>query len=413
MQGLFTGVFALSGVLGPLVGGSLTDNWSWRAVFLVNVPVGIVVLVLLWRAYREQFRRPAKRLPIDIPGAVVLVVTTILLLLALSWAGHGYDWSSPMIVGLFSGSALALVLFVWIELRAADPIVPLAVFRNNVIAISAFGATVQSMGIFGAAVFIPLFVQGVIGTSATVSGSMIAPMTITMLLASVTNGQLIARTGRYKPYALGGFAVGTVGLIVLSMMGKDASYPAMVVDMLFLGLGIGFVGPTLTLASQSAARTSELGVVTSLLQFFRSVGNTVGTAIFGSILTLRYAREVQSALPEELSNNLPESVLVLTQSPQALVDPTQAESLRLALAEALPGSPGAADLVFGALRFGLAESLHWVFLAAALVFATGMIAVLFLREIPIVGDRRRVSAPSPSPDLARSGRTDSPPALTV
>jgi len=407
-------VFALAGVLGPLIGGYLTDNFSWRAVFFVNIPLGFAGLVLVWRGYHEHFRRPATRMPLDVLGAVVLVVATVMLLLALSWGGHSYAWTSPLILGLFGATVVALALFVWIELRAPDPIVPLGVFRNNAIAVSAFGATVQSMGIFGAAVFIPLFVQGVIGANATVSGSIIAPMTITMLLASVLNGQLIARTGRYKPFALGGFAIGTLGLLVLSMMGANASYPALVLDMLFLGLGVGFVGPTLTLASQSAARTSQLGVVTSLLQFFRSVGNTVGTALFGSILTLRFAPEVRSALPGEFADAFGEPVVALTQSPQALVDPVAAESLRIALAEAMPGSSEVTDVVFDALRAGLAGSLHWVFLAAALVFASGLVATLFLREVPIVGMRRSARAPAPSPsDLARSGRTDSPPALTV
>jgi EmrB/QacA subfamily drug resistance transporter len=392
MQGLFTGVFALSSVLGPLLGGYLTDSLSWRAVFYVNVPFGMAALLLLWRAYPEKHRQSTRRLPIDVRGAVVLVIATVMLLLALSWGGHGYAWGSPLILGLFAGTLLALVVFLWIETRAADPILPLGMFRNNVIAISAFGATVQSMGIFGSAVFIPLFVQGVIGTNATVSGSIVAPMTVTMLLASVTNGQLIARTGRYKPFALGGFLVGTGGLFVLSTMGTNATYTAIVLDMLLLGLGLGFVGPTLTLASQSAAGPSELGVVTSLLQFGRSVGNTIGTAIFGSILTLRFLPEMQAALPEEVATALPGPVLAMTHNPQALLDPAASATLSLAVAQSLPGMPEAVDLVFGALRSGLAGSLHWVFLASACVFGSGFLASLFLREVPIPGHRGPVPA---------------------
>jgi EmrB/QacA subfamily drug resistance transporter len=422
MNGLFTGMFSLSSVLGPLVGGYLTDNLSWRAVFYVNVPFGLAALLVLWCSFPEVHRpRSGTRLPIDVRGAVVLVVATVLLLLGLSFGGHGYAWGSPQIVGLFSGAVVALVFFVWIESRAADPIVPLGLFRNNVISIAAFGAVVQSMGLFGSAVFIPLFVQGVIGANATISGSVIAPMTITMLLASVTNGQLIARTGRYKPFALGGFVVGTAGLLLLSTMGTTASYVAILATMVLLGFGVGFVGPTLTLASQSAARPSQLGVVTSLLQFGRSVGNTVGTAIFGSILTLRFAPEVRAALPDDLAGALPASVMAMTQNPQALVDPAAASVLRMGLLESLPSQPEAMDLIFGALRSGLAGSLHWVFLAAACVFGSGALATLFLREVPIPGrgqtelEKGKVSgpAPSPSPDLARSGRTDSPPALTA
>jgi EmrB/QacA subfamily drug resistance transporter len=391
MQGLFSGVFALSSVLGPLLGGYLTDNLSWRAVFYVNVPFGLAALLLLWHAYPER-HKPGKRLPIDVQGAVVLMIATVMLLLALSVGGHAYAWDSPVILGLFGGTGFALVLFLWIESRAPDPILPLGMFRDNVIAISAFGATVQSMGIFGSSVFIPLFVQGVIGTNATISGSIVAPMTLTMLFASVTNGQLIAHTGRYKPFALAGFLVGTLGLLVLSTMGTGASYLAIVLNMFVLGLGIGFVGPTLTLASQSAARPAELGVVTSLLQFGRSVGNTIGTAIFGSILTLRFLPEMQAALPEDVAVALPGPVLAMTQNPQALLDPASAGALRLAVAQSLPEVPAAADLVFGALRSGLAGSLHWVFLASAGIFGSGFLACLFLREVPIPGRSSQAQA---------------------
>jgi hypothetical protein len=150
--------------------------------------------------------------------------------------------------------------------------------------------------------------------------------------------------------------------------------------------------------------------VTSLLQFARSVGNTVGTAIFGSILTLRFAPEMQAALPDEIEAGLPDSVLALTQTPQALVDPAQSESLRAALAQA---APEATELVFAALRSGLAGSLQWVFLAAAFVFGLGMVASLFMREVPLVGKRGAAPVSAPSPDLARSGRTETPPALTA
>src|SRR5262249_32678050 len=180
----------------------------------------------------------------------------------------------------------------------------------------------------------------------------------------------------------------------------DASYPAMVLDMLLLGLGIGCVGPTLTLAAQSAARPGDLGVVTALLQFFRSIGNTVGTAIFGSILTLRFVPEVRSSLSDDLPEALPEQALALAQSPQALVDPSQAESLRAAIVDVLPSAPETVELVFGALRSGLAGSLQWVFLSAALVFASGMVATLFLREVPLGGELKQPSAPKP--ELARA-----------
>jgi hypothetical protein len=185
--------------------------------------------------------------------------------------------------------------------------------------------------------------------------------------------------------------------------------------MVLLGFGLGFVGPTLTLASQSAVRPSELGVVTSLLQFARSMGNTVGTAIFGSILTLRFVPELQAALPDEVAQVLPDEALALTQNPQALLDPAAADGLRSALAQVVLVVPDASNLVFDALRGGLAGSLHWVFLAAAGVFGSGFAATLFMREVSVGGpaEEPSVPVPAPAPDLARTGRTDSPPALSA
>jgi hypothetical protein len=258
-------------------------------------------------------------------------------------------------------------------------------FRNNVISISVFGAAAQSIGVFGASLFIPLFVQGVVGTSATVSGTIMAPMMLTMLATSIAGGQLIARTGRTKPFTLVGFGFTAAGMLLLSNLGTDATYLAIVLDMVLLGLGSGMVGPTVTLAAQNACRPGELGVVTSLLQFSRSMGNTLSTAAFGTILTLRFLPEMQAALPGNVGSRLDMNALESIRDPQALLNADAAAAMRASIAQAIPDVPGASDLVFEAIRAGLAGSLHWIFLAAAAILLLALIVSCFLREIPLRG----------------------------
>jgi MFS family permease len=263
--------------------------------------------------------------------------------------------------------------------------VPLSMFGNNIVAISVFGAGAQSIGVFGAALFIPLFVQGVIGTSATVSGSIMAPMMLTMLVASVVGGQLIARTGRCKPLLLVGLTASVLGMLLLSTLGADAQYSIIVLYMIVVGLGTGLTGPTLTIAAQNASKPNELGVVTALLQFARSMGNTLGTAVFGSVLTLRFLPEMRLAVPSSVAPRLEAVGLEMIRDPQALLNPASAAALRTSLGAAFPDSPEAVGLVFDAIRAGLAGSLHWVFLGSAVVLFAALLAAAFLHEVPLRG----------------------------
>ena len=384
MSGLFTGVFSLSTVLGPLLGGYLTDNFSWRGVFYASLPFGILGLVVLWRAFPDV-RRPRKRLPIDFAGALTVMAASAMLLLALSFGGHQFEWTSGPILGLFGAAFATLALFLWIESRAADPVVPLAMFRNNIVAISVFGAGAQSIGVFGASLFIPLFVQGVIGTSATISGSIMAPMMLTMLVASIFGGQAIARSGRCKPLLLAGLTICASGMLLLSTLGADAQYTMIVLYMIVIGLGSGLTGPTLTIAAQNASKPGEIGVVTALLQLARSMGNTLGTAVFGSVLTLRFLPEMHASVPANLAARLDAAGLESIRDPQALLNPAAAIALRARLGETFSDMPSAVDVVFLAIRTGLAGSLHWVFLGAALVLLTALVLSLFMHEIPLRG----------------------------
>ena len=341
ISGLITATFSSASVMGPLVGGFLTDAFSWRAVFYANLPFGVLALIALWRAFPST--RPSKgaRLPIDVWGAVTVTSATVLFLLALGWAGNEYTWSSAPVLGALGTAALLLVVFVSIERRVLDPVVPLGLFRNNVVALSALGSLLQSMASFGAALFIPLFAQGVLGVSATVSGGLLAPMIVAMLITNLVTGLTIAHFGRYKAFLVVGFAVDCLGFGLLALAGPNTPYTWVITAMVTMGVGAGFLVGTLNLAAQNGARPSEMGVVSSFAQFSRSLGSTLGSAVLGSILLAQLGPSVQ-----------------LT----AGVAPLQN------------------------MREPLAAALHWVFVAAALLLALGVVASLCMREMPM---RRR------------------------
>jgi EmrB/QacA subfamily drug resistance transporter len=383
-QGIFSAVFGLASIVGPLIGGYLTDNLSWRWVFYVNLPIGLVALTVLWLSF-PNIRPTGVARRIDYLGAVTLVLGVVPLLLALSWGGNDYAWTSPVVIGLFVLAAVMLVVFGLVESRTAEPIIPLNLFRNSIVAVSVAAMMVMAMGMFGAILFIPLYIQGVIGTSATQSGTVLMPLMITMILSSVVSGQLIGRTGRYKLPGMVGMLIMAVGLYLLSGMGPDTDYATVVRNMIILGLGMGPAMPVFTLASQNAVKISQLGVVTSLTQFARSIGSTLGVALFGSLLTNQFAPAFRSSLPSQVTDAVPPSVLKQFQNPQVLLNPQLADALRQ------QANPQVFDALFEAIKIGLVSALHDVFLLGAVLGAMGLVITLFLKELPL----RKSYAPTP------------------
>jgi len=277
-QGLFSGIFGLASIVGPLVGGYLTDNLSWRWVFYVNLPIGILALIVLLKSF-PNIKPAARARHIDFLGSGLLILGVVPMLLALSWGGNSYAWDSPVIIGLFAFSAVMLVVFGLVESRAIEPIIPLNLFKNSIVSVSIVAMVLMAAGMFGTILFIPLYIQGVLGANATQSGTALMPMMITMIASSVIVGQIIARTGRYKLPGLIGMVVMAVGLYLLSQMGADADYLTVTRNMIILGLGMGPTMPVFTLAAQNAVKVNQLGVVTSLTQFSRSMGSTIGVAL--------------------------------------------------------------------------------------------------------------------------------------
>ena len=281
--GYFTGVFAMSSVIGPLIGGFLVDQLSWRWIFYVNLPIGAVSLFALQKYLHVRSNRIERK--IDWTGAALLVTSVSCVLLVCVWGGRDYEWGSATIIGLAIAAMVLGGLFVVQESRAEEPLLPLRLFRDPVIRVSNILSFFLGVVMFGAMTFLPLFLQVVTGASPTTSGLLLLPMMGGVLAGSTFSGQMTTRTGRYKIFPLYGTALAILGIVILSRLDAESSRIHSSLGMLVLGFGIGSTMPTLTLAVQNASPIADLGVATSSVNFFRSLGGALGVAVFGAVMT--------------------------------------------------------------------------------------------------------------------------------
>jgi EmrB/QacA subfamily drug resistance transporter len=356
-MGLIGSVFAVASVAGPLLGGFLVDNLSWRWVFYVNMPVGaLAVLIVITRLHLHT---PTVRHRIDVIGAALLSAGVASLTLLTTWGGNEYAWGSQTIVLLGIAGAGLLAVFLWWESRATEPIIPLALFRSRVFSVAnAMGFTI-GMAMFGAIVFLPVFLQLVYGASPTSSGLRMLPLMFGLLTAAIASGRAISRIGRYKIFPIAGTAVLVVGMYLLSLLGVGSAAWVASVYMLVVGVGIGLVMQVLVLVVQNDARPRDMGVATSTATFFRSVGGSFGVAIFGTIFASRLAHQL-AGLPHNVTARLGSGVHL---------NPDQARHL-----------PPAVHAQF---LHAFAHALHGVFLFGMGLALVPFILAWFLKEVPL------------------------------
>jgi EmrB/QacA subfamily drug resistance transporter len=353
-SGLFGAVFGVSSVAGPLIGGFLTTHLSWRAIFYVNLPLGLLALAVLGVTLPDAGER--RRHAIDYAGTALLAIGLSALILLTTLGGNTYAWSSPEIYALGVISVVSLAALTVVERRAAEPILPPALFRNRVFVVTSAVAFVVGFALFGALTYLPLFQQVVRGQSPTASGLQLLPVMGGLLTSSIISGQVISRTGRYKAWPVAGTAIATVGMWLLSSLNETTSTGVAALHMLVLGLGLGMVMQVLILAVQNAVPYDQLGVATSGSTLFRSIGGSLGTAILGAVFTGRLHHDLAARLP-------------VGAVPGDRVNPSQIGRL----------PPPARDAYISAFT----DALHAVFVVGTWVVAVAFLLSWFIEERPL------------------------------
>jgi EmrB/QacA subfamily drug resistance transporter len=358
-QGYLGSVFAIASVAGPLLGGLFTDHLTWRWVFYINLPLGLLALVVTQTVLKLPFRR--QKHPIDYLGSALMVGAISSLLLVTTWGGTQFPWGSPEIIGLSVAGVVLLCLFLVQETRAPEPLLPLRLFGEQVFRVGAVIMFVLGLAMFGTVAFLPLYLQVVDGVSATASGLRMTPLMLGVVVTSIVSGQMITKTGKYRFFPIAGTAITTLGLFLLSRLDANSGFLTASAYMMVLGIGLGMIMQVIVLAVQNAVQYRDLGAATAGANLFRSLGSAFGVAIFGSILNNRLDYFLPRLVPINALNGI--SRAALTGSPAQL--------------RTLP-----APVLNGVIE-AFSRSLQTVFLWAVPVTLIAFLASWLLREIPL------------------------------
>lgn len=370
-QGLMGGIFGLASVAGPLVGGYITDNFSWRWLFFANLPFGILALgFIVPFMHLPVVKRPHS---IDYWGMATLSAGLTSALLATAWGGTQFPWGSVEIVGLYGVALLSLAAFAFIETRVPEPVMPFRLWKNSIFTLSNIANMAVAMGMFGAIFYLPVFLQAVLGHNATASGALLIPMSLAMIGMSILSGLVISWTGRYKPVTILGLLLMGAGYYLLTLLGTGTTNQDLLVNMVVLGVGVGASMQTYTLIVQNSVSRQDLGIATATTQLFRSIGSTLGIAVFGTIMTQGMATEIAARMPAQAAGT------VASQSGGSSIGSLLSPA---ALASLPPAS-------VEAIREGASAALHTVFVSGLPFVAVALLASIFIKEVPL---RRKAHA---------------------
>lgn len=390
-QGIMGAIFGLSSIVGPTIGGWLVDYSSWQWVFYINLPIGILAAVTIYVGLQGE-KRLIDKAVIDYLGVATLIIATVTMLLGLNFGGIEFPWRSWQIIGLLVTSAATWLIFVFVENRAKDPILSLDLFKDRTFTITNILGFLMGLGMFGAMMFLPLFLQGVIGISATSSGNTMLPMMFAMVLTSIFAGRIVTKVS-FRTMFAAGMGIMVLGFYLMSTMNAATTQAVAIVYIVVLGLGMGIIMPTVTIAVQSAFPPEQRGVATSATQFFRSIGGSLGMTVLGVVFN-NHSRVIMEKEFFPIIQGIPG----LAVEPfagivaKAHMDPQSLFNILLS-PEAIKAMPGGIQQVLlPTLKTALADSLQLVFLVAMAVLVVGFIVSFFMGDSKIAGKADKPAA---------------------